>query len=116
MRYTLKSLNQLLQDSPEQIEFSSVIALIDEKYSFVETGFDNGGQRNEAGQNSGSCKVLSFAQINNYSEQQALALFGQYYRNDVLANPSGNDHQNIRQFMRSGYEGLRFDAQALVNN
>ena len=35
-------------------------------------------------------------------------LWGQYYR-DVLKNPDGDDHQNIRNFMKYGWEGVPFE-------
>jgi hypothetical protein len=36
-----------------------------------------------------------------------LACFGAYYRNDVLGNPEGSDHGNIRNFMESGWAGVK---------
>lgn len=35
-------------------------------------------------------------------------LWGQYYR-DVKASPDGTDHQNIRNFMKYGWEGVPFE-------
>ena len=89
------------------------MALIDELYEFSPTAFVNGGQRNAAGENSGSCKVFSFAILNSLTEEQTLLLFGQYYR-DVKATPDADDHQNIRQFMLHGFSGLKFDSCALL--
>ena len=37
----------------------------------------------------------------------ARQLWGQYYR-DVLATPDGTDHQNIRNFMKNGWDGVDF--------
>jgi len=99
--------------SPESISFAEVIAHIDANFDFSPTRFINGSAINEAGQNNGSCKVFSFAQLNNLDQKQTLALFGDYYRIDVLGNPEGTDHQNIRNFMRSGWDGIQFDAPAL---
>ena len=99
--------------SPESISFSEVIAHIDANFDFTPTRFVNGNTSNEAGQNNGSCKIFSFAQLNNLTQAQTLALFGDYYRIDVLGNPEGSDHQNIRNFMQSGWEGIRFDTLAL---
>ena len=39
------------------------------------------------------------------SKEETLALFGGYYR-DVVATPEGDDHPNIRNFMKSGWEGV----------
>lgn len=102
-----------LGDAPDSICFNDTVALIDEHYDFTPTAFTNGAVRNEAGQNNGSCKLFSFARLNGLSPQQTLACFGDYFRKDVLGNPQGADHQNIRNFMKSGWEGIRFEGEAL---
>ncbi len=56
---------------------------------------------NKQGENEGSAKVLSYAALSNLDKESTLKLWGQYYR-DVLANPDGDDHQNIRNFMKYG--------------
>ena len=99
--------------SPESIIFSDVIAYIDTNYNFTPTHFTNGNMVNEAGQNNGSCKIFSFAMLHNLTQDQTLALFGDYYRKDVLGNPEGTDHQNIRNFMQSGWDGVKFEGEAL---
>ena len=104
-----------LNAQPETIEFTDTMAVIEENYDFSETAFANGQQSNAAGENSGSCKIFSFAQLNGLTEQQTLASFGIYYRNDVLGNPDASDHQNIRQFMINGWSGIRFDSAPLVS-
>ena len=102
-----------LEKAPETINFKEVIAYIDENYDFTPTKFTNGNTTNEANQNNGSCKVFSFAQLKNLSKEQTLWLFGEFYREDVLNNPDGTDHQNIRNFMKFGWEGISFDGEAL---
>ncbi len=102
-----------LEKSPEKIIFKDVIAYIDENYDFTPTKFTNGNTINEANQNNGSCKVFSFAQLKNLSKEQTLWLFGEFYREDVLKNPDGTDHQNIRNFMKFGWDGISFDGEAL---
>ncbi|WP_294240139.1 HopJ type III effector protein [uncultured Chryseobacterium sp.] len=102
-----------LEKSADDIQFNDVIAFIDEHYDFTPTKFTNGNAVNEAGQNNGSCKVFSFAQLNDLSQQQTLNLFGEFYREDVLKNPEGTDHQNIRNFMQTGWEGISFEGKAL---
>ncbi len=102
-----------IHNSPESISFTEVIAHIDSEYYFTPTRFVNGNTVNEAGQNNGSCKVFSFAKLNNFNKGQTLILFGDYYRIDVLSNPEGSDHQNIRNFMKSGWEGIKFEGVAL---
>ena len=37
-----------------------------------------------------------------------LQLWGQYYR-EVLADPDGDSHQNIRNFMKYGWDGVPFE-------
>lgn len=95
------------------IAFSDVIDLIEKNYNFTETAFKNGPHFNLAGQNSGSCKIFSFAKLQNLNTPQTLACFGHYYREDVLKHPQATDHQNIRQFMISGWQGIDFSSQAL---
>jgi DNA-binding IscR family transcriptional regulator len=102
-----------IHNSPESISFSEVIAHIDANFDFTPTRFVNGNTSNEAGQNNGSCKVFSFALLNNLTQTHTLALFGDYYRIDVLGNPEGSDHQNIRNFMQSGWAGVQFEGIAL---
>ncbi len=102
-----------LGQQPEQIEFSDTMAVIDQSYTFTPTTFSNGNTINEANQNNGSCKIFAFGQLNGLSEQQTLACFGGYYRDDVVGNPDGDDHQNIRNFMVSGWNGIKFSTGAL---
>jgi hypothetical protein len=47
------------------------------------------------------------------TKEQTLPLFGEFYRDDVLKKPHGTDHQNIRNFMKFGWEGITFDGDAL---
>lgn len=102
-----------LDTAPASIQFPEVIALIDSLYSFTPTAFQNGELHNAAGQNSGSCKLFSFAKLQGFNLEQTLACFGDYYRRDVLEHPEATDHQNIRNFMRFGWDGIRFEGNAL---
>ncbi|WP_283130365.1 HopJ type III effector protein [Enterovibrio norvegicus] len=103
-----------LANTPALIEFEDTMSVIDGQYDFSPTRFTNGDLVNKAGQNSGSCKILSFGQLHELEESAVLACFGGYYRDDVLCHPSGNDHQNIRNFMVSGWKGVQFDRPALT--
>lgn len=107
------TLVEKIQHSPETITFPEVIAHIDTHYDFTPTRFTNGTAVNEVGQNNGSCKIFSFAKLHGLTQDQTLALFGDYYRLDVLGNPSGTDHQNIRNFILLGWEGILFEGEAL---
>jgi len=104
----------ILNNNPDAINFTDTMAVIEAMYSFKPTAFDNGELHNTADQNNGSCKLFAFARLHNLSEQQTLACFGQYYRDDVLQHPAGDDHQNIRNFMQSGWSGIVFDSMPLT--
>ncbi len=96
------------------ISFEQTMAIIDQLYTFTETAFDNDGLHNDAGQNSGSCKLFSFAKLHNFNQQQTLNCFGQYYHDDVINNPNGDNHQNIRHFMTASWAGITFKGEALT--
>ncbi|RJG03873.1 type III effector [Noviherbaspirillum sedimenti] len=103
-----------LDDMPEAVAFTDTMAVIEAVYAFTPAAFTNGSLRNEAGQNSGSCKLFAFALLNQLSEQQTLACFGAYYRDDVLKHPEATDHQNIRNFMTTGWAGVKFESMPLT--
>lgn len=103
-----------LQTSPETIEFQQTMAAIDAAYTYSPASFTNGDLVNQAGENEGSCKLFAFAKLNNLNEEQTLACFGAYYREDVLQNPDSDNHQNIRNFMKSGWAGIAFDSSVLA--
>lgn len=111
----LNNFLKLLANTPETIEFNDTMAVIESLYEFTPTRFTNGELINEAGENSGSCKLFAFAKLHGLTEAQTLACFGAYYREDVLKNPSNNDHQNIRNFMQTGLDGIQFDRDALIS-
>jgi len=58
--------------------------------------------------------LFSFAKLQGLTEEQTLACFGIYYRDDVLKNPDADNHQNIRNFIKTGWAGIEFDDLALV--
>ena len=105
----LNTFLQKLISNPDNIAFSDTMSVIETHYEFTPTAFKNGELINEQGQNSGSCKLFAFAQLQGLSPQQTLACFGAYYRDDVLKNSTGTDHQNIRNFMKTGWAGIKFD-------
>ncbi len=102
-----------LSQDPSSIDFEDTMKVIESNYDFSETRFTNGEQVNEAGSNSGSCKIFAFAKLNCLSEADTLTCFGRFYRKDVLENPDNDDHQNIRNFMKLGWAGVKFDGEAL---
>ena len=103
-----------LAQSPDTIDFNDTMAVIDSHYTFAPCAFRNGEHYNESGQNAGSCKLFAFAQLHSLTQQQTLDCFGQYYRHDVLKNPHGDDHQNIRNFITLGWEGISFEDSPLT--
>ena len=111
---TIDSFLQKLKQAPNSITFPETIAVIEENYHFTPTAFQNGNQQNAAGENSGSCKLFAFAQIQNLNEADTLACFGAYYFEEVLGDPEGTNHQNIRNFMKTGWSEIQFEGPALA--
>ncbi len=109
---TLNDLINHLNQAP--IDFKKVIELIDSEYNFNPTAFKNGQTFNQANTNNGSCKIFAFGKLNNLSQQATLNAFGDFYTKDVLENPTGTDHQNIRNFMQTGWQGIEFEGEALI--
>ena len=95
------------------VDFKEVMQVIDKNYNFTPCLFKNGQINNAADTNNGSCKIFAFGKLNNLSEQATLNAFGEFYTLDVLKNPTGNDHQNIRNFMQFGWQGIEFEEQPL---
>lgn len=114
---SLEKLLRQIKQHPQTVEFDDVMAVIDQHYIYTETGFSNGvGEDrvvNAAGSNAGSCRIFAFGQVNGLSQAETLACFGHYYRDDVVGNPEGQDHGNIRTFIRHGWAGIGFDGEPL---
>jgi len=103
-----------LRVQPEVIDFNVVMALIDNNYTFTPSAFKNGDLQNQKDENNGSCKLFYFAKLQDLTKDETLACFGAYYRDDVLNNPESDNHQNIRNFMQYGWQGIQFDNNALL--
>lgn len=114
---TTDELINKINNDPDNIDFSEVIGTIEKAYDYRPTRFHNGTgssmTTNDAGTNEGSCKIFAFAKLHKLSARQTLACFGKYYREDVLGHPGNDDHANIRNFMRHGWDGIRFEGEAL---
>lgn len=106
-------LNKLTK-TPESVEFQDTMAVIEANYTVTASAFKNGNLSNSADENQGSCKLLAFAKAHSLVQAATLACFGHYYREDVLLHPEASDHQNIRQFMNSGWDGVEFAQQPLT--
>ncbi|MFT5294261.1 MAG: hypothetical protein ACI9YH_000267 [Colwellia sp.] len=102
-----------LNTAPKQVEFNELMDVIAANYHYQPCTFSNGDLINEAGSNEGSCKIFAFAKLHDLSEESTLACFGQYYREDVLLNPEGKDHGNIRNFIKQGWQGINFEGEVL---
>ncbi len=109
---TLNDLLAAVYQQPETLMFDDVLKTIDAEFEFTPSAFVNGALQNGADENQGSCKVLSFAFKAGLNDVNTLTLFAEHYR-DVLANPHGDNHQNIRQFMRKGWKGISFQLSPL---
>jgi hypothetical protein len=105
-------------ESGEHVGFDETMLIIAENYHYHPTEFSNGLDNekitNAAGSNEGSCKIFAFAQLNHLDVDQTLGLFGHYYWQEVLGDPSGNSHQNIRNFIKSGWAGIQFKGTVLI--
>ena len=111
---TLADFISQLDSNAEKVSFEQVMQVISENYSYKPATFSNGDLLNEAGTNEGSCKIFYFAKLNKLTAQQTLACFGRFYRDDVVNNPQGNDHGNIRNFMQTGWSKVEFNSVALT--
>lgn len=96
-----------------QTRFAGVIEFINNHYEHQQAAFKNGEVYNQADQNQGSARVFAFAALNGLNAENTLSLFAEHYQS-VLDNPVGTDHQNIRQFMLHGWDGIAFESDALL--
>lgn len=94
-------------------KFKDVIAYIDSGYTHTPTAFKNGHQVNAADENQGSAKVLAFGIVEGLTQVDTLKLFAEHYQ-AVIDDPDGTAHQNIRQFMENGWDGVQFDGETLT--
>ena len=110
---TLESLIESIRRQPGAVRFDEVIATIDASYRYRPTRFTNGDIDNAEGHNEGSCKVFAFAHLNGLTPDETLNCFGEHFR-AVLGDPDGDSHPNIRQFMRTGWEGIQYFGTPLI--
>ena len=114
---TLNDYLKNLTENPKSIQFTDTIAVIEANYTFTAYNFNNHGLLSSASENNGSCKIFAFAKLNDLSKQNTLDCFGKFYREDVLQNPKGNDHMNIRTFMLAPeptpFLGITFEGEPL---
>ncbi|WP_299063319.1 HopJ type III effector protein [uncultured Polaribacter sp.] len=102
-----------LKSNPSAILFAETMQVIEDNYNFTPTAFKNGTIENKAGENAGSCKLFAFAKLQKLTKEETLFCFGEHYKN-VLEDANGTSHQNIRNFMNTGFNGLTFENEALT--
>ncbi|UTM59131.1 HopJ type III effector protein [Photobacterium sp. CCB-ST2H9] len=114
----MDTLLKTIRETPESVVFEHVLNVINAHYNYQPTAFSNGigndTLANEAGSNEGSCRIFAFAKLHQLTEQETLACFGHHYFDAVLNNPDGTDHMNIRNFIKYGWQGIRFAGQPLT--
>ena len=96
--------NANVEMDADSLKMEELMDLIDTHYEVGLLEFKNGDILNKQGENVGSAKLLSYAAISDFDKETTLKLWGQYYR-EVLADPDGDSHQNIRNFMKTGWDG-----------
>lgn len=92
------------------VVFQDVISTIRAHYECCPVAFSTGTGTalrtdNAAGTNMASSQLLAYARRLGLDAATALALYGEHYR-DVLADPAGKSHANIRAFMANGWAGV----------
>lgn len=97
--------------------FQDVMAMIRRHYECTPVAFSTGRDTerqvdNAAGANAASCLLLSFARRLGLDMATTLALYGEHYR-DVLADPQGKSHANIRALLTNGWAGVTFAGDPL---
>ncbi|WP_298779799.1 HopJ type III effector protein [uncultured Polaribacter sp.] len=110
---TIQQFKTKLKSKPTAITFSETMQVIESNYNFTPTAFTNGKVKNKAGENNGSCKLFAFAKQQQLTKEETLFCFAEHYKN-VLEDAKGTSHQNIRNFMKTGFEGLSFKGEALT--
>ena len=109
---TIQNFIKKLKTNPSAIIFAETMQVIDDNYNFTPTAFTNGEIENKAGENVGSCKLFAFAVQLQFTKKETLCCFGEHYKS-VLEDVDGSSHQNIRNFMKTGFKFLKFDREAL---
>ncbi|WP_438972222.1 HopJ type III effector protein [Polaribacter sp.] len=109
---TIQSFKNKLKTSSNTILFKETIQVIDHHYVFTPTSFKNGIIKNNANENSGSCKLFAFAKLQGFTKEETLFCFGEHYKS-VLTDKNGTSHQNIRNFIEFGFNGITFKTNPL---
>jgi len=96
--------NANVEMDADTLKFEELMEVIDTHFEVGLIEFKNGDIVNKPGENEGSAKLLSYAALSDFDKDTTLTLWGQYYR-EVVADPDGDSHPNIRNFMKTGWDG-----------
>ena len=108
---TIQQFKTKLKENPTTIIFAETLQVIEDHYHFTPTGSTKGNLKNNAGENTGSYNIFAFAKHQKLTEKTTLFCFGAHYQS-VLKDKKGSSHQSIRNFMKTGFEGLSFESEA----
>ena len=72
---TLNQFKTKLKVSPTEINFAETMQVIEDNFNFTPTTFTNGNIENNAGENSGSCKLFTFAKNQKLTKEETLFCF-----------------------------------------
>ena len=110
---TIQEFKTKLKSNLSAVIFAETMQVIEDYYTFNPTAFTNGDIINNAGENNGSCKLFAFAMHQEFTKEETLLCFGEHYQT-VLEDKNGTSHQNIRNFIQTGFKGLSFENEALT--
>ncbi|MFZ5756236.1 MAG: HopJ type III effector protein [Pseudomonadota bacterium] len=107
----------IARSTDSSLMFQEVMSTIRRHYECTPVAFSVGEStpspvRNPAGTNAASSQLLAFGKRLGLDEQTLLGLYAEHYR-DVLADPAGSNHANIRAFMTGGWAGVSLPADPL---
>jgi hypothetical protein len=97
LRYDSKLFFRKIKTNSAKHHIQETIAVIEENYTFLQQHLKM-EYCTMQGENSGSCKLFAFAEMQNLSEAATLSCFGAYYQEDVLGDP---EERTIKTFATS---------------
>jgi hypothetical protein len=103
----IENLLRKVRTDASSLMFAETLEAIELGFEFFGVKFSCGDVVSSSSENTGSSKVLSMAILVGLTDAETLACFGEHYR-DVLADPSGASHANIRALMATGLAGVKF--------
>ncbi len=102
-----------MSSSEKYSKLNAALAAIRSVYDVPTQAFSVGDHCNTRGQNLGSLTILGFAKASGITDvSQILPMFGEAY-DEVLTDPEGDGHKNIRAFIQCGMEGVKFEGDGI---